>query len=87
MTSGLFDGAATVVVVAGLVAGAVVAVREHPLEGLRTLLDFLLGAGLLRLAGDPGWSGLAGAAAIVAIRQLVGRSLHLRRVGAMPADH
>ncbi len=43
--------------------------------GLGVLLDLLLAAGLLRLAAQPTWTGIATAAAIVAVRKLVGFGL------------
>jgi hypothetical protein len=42
---------------------------------VRVLLDLLTAAGLLRLAGGLGWTDLASAAAIVALRQLLGVAL------------
>ncbi|MFC8849095.1 MULTISPECIES: hypothetical protein [unclassified Micromonospora] len=44
-------------------------------RALRVLLDLLTAAGLLRLAGDQGWTQLAGAAAIVALRTALWRVL------------
>ncbi|WP_228395048.1 hypothetical protein [Modestobacter roseus] len=63
-----------------LVTGALtLAVTHRPALALGVLLDLLLAAGLLRLAGDPDWQGIATAAAIVALRHLAGAGL---RVGA-----
>ncbi|KAB1932305.1 hypothetical protein F8271_25390 [Micromonospora sp. ALFpr18c] len=42
---------------------------------IRILLDLLTAAALLRLAGGPGWTDLAGVAVIVALRQLLGAAL------------
>jgi hypothetical protein len=78
VTGTLRDTLALALVAAGLLSGAGVALRTRaPLEGLRWLLDFLLAAGLLRLsvAGTP--AALATAAAIVAVRQVIG--LGIRR--------
>ncbi len=75
--------AALAVTALGLVAAAVVlAATRHPLSALTVLLDFLLAAGLLRLTGQPGWPALATAAAVVAVRRLVGIGL---RAGRRPA--
>ncbi|TDB71432.1 hypothetical protein [Micromonospora sp. KC723] len=38
---------------------------------LRVLLDLLAAAGMLRLAADPGWGGLATAAAVILLRHLL----------------
>ncbi|MFC5926606.1 hypothetical protein [Micromonospora vulcania] len=46
---------------------------------VRVLLDLLTAAGLLRLAGGPGWSALASAAAIVALRQMLAAALATAR--------
>ena len=42
---------------------------------MRVLLDLLTAAGLLRLAGNQGWTDLAAAAAIVLLRQLLWAAL------------
>ncbi|WP_422756193.1 hypothetical protein [Micromonospora sp. WMMD708] len=42
---------------------------------LRVLLDLLVAAGLLRLAGGRSWSALATAAAVVLLRHLLGAGL------------
>ena len=52
---------------------------RRPRLALKVLLDFLLAAGLLRLTGQPGWAALVTAAAVVAVRRLVGIGL---RAGA-----
>jgi hypothetical protein len=71
---------ALAVTAAGLLAAAVtLATTRRPLLALKVLLDFLLAAGLLRLTGHPDWPALAGAAAVVALRRLVGFGL---RAGA-----
>jgi hypothetical protein len=46
---------------------------------LAVFLDLLLAAGLLRLSGSPTWPGLLTAAALVAIRRLVGSGLRRSR--------
>ncbi|MEU5962370.1 hypothetical protein ABZ777_14280 [Micromonospora parva] len=66
----------TAVTALALVAGVVTTLSVRALRsGVRVLLDLLTAAGLLRLAGDPGWNGLAGAVAIIALRQLLGAAL------------
>lgn len=78
--AGLLTGAALAMAAAGLVAAAVTAAAaRRPLLGVKVLLDFLLAAGLLRLTGDPAWTTVATAAAVVAVRRLVGLGL---RAGA-----
>ncbi|MGC4846728.1 hypothetical protein ACLQ3F_05785 [Micromonospora sp. DT15] len=67
---------ATAVTALALVAGVLTTLTTGALRsGVRVLLDLLVGAGLLRLAGEPGWNGLAGAVAIIALRQLLGAAL------------
>ncbi|WP_406069804.1 hypothetical protein [Micromonospora sp. NBC_01638] len=69
----------TAVTALALVAGVVTALSTRALRtAVRLLLDLLTAAGLLRLAADPGWSGLAGAVAIIAMRQLLGAALRTR---------
>jgi hypothetical protein len=65
-------------VAAGLLAGsaAVLSTRNGVL-GLQIALEFWVAAGLLRLTGDLTWSVLAGAAAIVALRQLLNYGLRV----------
>ena len=76
----LVGGVALGIIGAGLVvAAAVLAATRRPLFALKVLLDFLLAAGLLRLTGDPGWATVLTAAAIVAVRRLLGVGL---RAGA-----
>ncbi|MGC4746309.1 hypothetical protein ACLQ28_11675 [Micromonospora sp. DT201] len=66
----------TAVTALALVTGVVTALTTAALRtAIRLLLDLLTAAGLLRLAGDPGWNGLAGAVAIIALRQLLGAAL------------
>lgn len=66
----------TAVTALALVTGVVIVLSTGALRSaVRVLLDLLTAAGLLRLAGDPGWNGLAGAVAIIALRQLLGAAL------------
>ncbi|WP_157563555.1 hypothetical protein [Micromonospora chokoriensis] len=66
----------TAVTALALVTGVVTALSTGALRtAVRVLLDLLTAAGLLRLAADPGWNGLAGAVAIIALRQLLGAAL------------
>lgn len=61
-----------------LVAGALaLVVTRRPATALSVLLDLLLAAGLLRLVGEPTWQSTATAAAIVALRRLIGVGLRL----------
>ena len=66
-------------------AGLVVAAGAVLLVGLRAgvgvLLDFLLAAGLLRLAAEPGWASLLTTALVVAVRHLITFGL---AAGALP---
>ncbi|MGY1708981.1 hypothetical protein ACI8AC_05670 [Geodermatophilus sp. SYSU D00758] len=72
--------AAGAVVVAALVAGALaLAVTRRPLPALGVLLDLLVAAGLLRLAGDPEWRAVLGAAVVVAVRHVAGAGLRAAR--------
>ena len=61
---------------AGFLAGLVVLARTGDgLLALRVALDLWTAAALLRLAGPPSWSWLGGAAAIIALRELLGLGL------------
>ena len=63
-------------VAAGLVSGSVVLlVSRSGRLALAVALDLWTAAGLLRLALPPEWTNLAGAAAVIAIRRLVGAAL------------
>jgi hypothetical protein len=71
---------AVVCAVAGVVAGLVilVSVREV-LVALWFAVDFWLAAGLVRLAGEPTWQLLAGAAGVLVVRQVVRLGLRTSR--------
>jgi hypothetical protein len=74
------DTVAAVLVAGGLISGALVAGSTRaPLEGLKTLLDFLLAAGLLRLGHAHSWTDLALAALVIGIRRLAGAGLRTAR--------
>ncbi len=79
--------AATGIGLAALVAAALtLAVTRRPALALSVLLDLLLAAGLLRLAGDPGWESIATVASIVVLRRLIGFGLRAGgRAWAAPA--
>lgn len=70
--TGLTGAAALVCTVLALVsAGAVLARTRSLPQALPVLLELFLAAGLLRLAHDPSWRAIAGAAALVLLRKLV----------------
>lgn len=73
--------AAVLITALGLVAAAAAWRLTHTVRGgLAVLLDFLTAAGLLRLAGEPSWDSVILAAAVIALRKLLGASLHLSRL-------
>lgn len=75
----LVQYAALCCVAAGLISGALALLRTGDAGvALRVALDLWLAAGLLRLAAMAGWEQVLSAAAIVAVRHLVGRALHRR---------
>ncbi|WP_409333206.1 hypothetical protein [Trujillonella humicola] len=79
------QAAALVVTAAALLAGALaLAVTRDAAPALAVLLDLLLAAGLLRLTGAPGWGALATAAAVLALRHLIGYGLRLSRASSGP---
>lgn len=74
--SPLLDDAALLVAVLGLVCGLVTLVRlRDVLLAFGVLLDFLIAAGLIRLAGDLTFRGLVAVALVIAVRKLVMRAL------------
>ncbi len=83
--SGLVDALALLCTVAGLVAGLIVlSASRVPLLALGVALEFWTAAGLLRLAGPFTWQRLATAAAVVALRRLLGVGLRAGRGGGAP---
>jgi hypothetical protein len=64
------------VAAAGIVLGlGGLVVFRQPLVALRSMLELFTAAGLLRLSVDLSWEAVAGVAAVIAVRQLVTRSL------------
>ena len=61
-------------VVSGLVA---LAATRRPALALGILLDLLIAAGLLRLAGNPSWQAIATTTVVIALRHLVSYGLRL----------
>ncbi|CAL9596441.1 MULTISPECIES: hypothetical protein [unclassified Streptomyces] len=76
------QAAAVLVTGAGLAAAAAAyRITRDVRRALSVLLDFLTAAGLLRLAGEPAWDGILTAAAVIALRRLIGSGLALSRAG------
>jgi uncharacterized membrane protein len=70
--TGLASFAALVCTLLGLVSAAAVLARTRSARSaLPVLLEFLMAAGLLRLAHDATWGALATAAVVVVLRKLV----------------
>lgn len=68
--------AAVLISVLGLVAAAAAWRLTHDVRSaLAVLLDFLTGAGLIRLAGEPSWDSIVLAAAVITVRTLLGAFL------------
>jgi hypothetical protein len=81
---GLIDlASALVVALAVLAATAVLVTGRRTALALPVLLDLLTAAGLLHLAGDPGYRRAASAAAILVVRRLLSWSL----TRGSPPDH
>ncbi|MFE5084942.1 hypothetical protein [Streptomyces mirabilis] len=75
----LLTQAAVVVTAFGLVSAVCVAARMRRVQpAVSVLTDFLVAAGLIRLAGRPSWASLATAAAVIGVRLLVNSSLRTR---------
>lgn len=67
---------ALVCTTAGLIAGLLVLVRTRAVVGaVQVALEFWTAAGLLRLSSSGTWSAVGTAAAVVALRQLIGFGL------------
>ncbi|MFE3598609.1 hypothetical protein ACFXP3_05080 [Streptomyces sp. NPDC059096] len=72
----LLAQAAVVVTAFGLVSAVCTAARMRRTQpAVAVLTDFLVAAGLIRLAGQPSWTVLATAAATIGVRLMVNSSL------------
>ena len=85
----LLHQAAWLTTLFGFAAAVRVGLRlRHIQPTLAVLTDYLLAAGLIRLAGQPSWTSLAVAATTAAVRMLLNtglRSLAARRAGRLRA--
>jgi len=80
------DELARLVAGAAVVAGTVaLAATRRPLPSIAVLLDLLLAAGLLRLAGEPRPESLATAVAVIALRRLTATALRRAAKAAQDA--
>ena len=69
--SALLQQLALLVTAAGLLLGALVALASRrPRDGLAVVLDFVLAAGLLRLALLDSWTAIASVTLVVVVRRL-----------------
>ncbi|MEZ3183218.1 DUF1622 domain-containing protein [Streptomyces pimonensis] len=78
---------AAVLITAGGVVSAVAAYRMAGSVGsaVAVLVDFLVAAGLIRLAADLSWDGIWVTAAVIALRKLISAGLAApRRGGGVP---
>ena len=76
--SALLQAGAAVCAVLGVLSAMAVLARSRDLRlGVRVLLEFLLAAGLLRLADEPGWRQLLTTALTVLVRRLLSYGLRL----------
>jgi hypothetical protein len=65
------EAAALLVTAAGVVSFLTAYATTRTIRGaLRLLLDFLMAAGLIRLAGDLSWGGISLTVAIIAVRKV-----------------
>lgn len=79
----LVVGASWCVALAGILIGiTALATFRQPLLALRVTVDLFIAAGLLRLSVDLSWAAIAGTVAVIAVRQLLTRSLASDLVGA-----
>ncbi|MGW0497516.1 DUF1622 domain-containing protein [Streptomyces sp. NPDC003007] len=77
------DAAAVLVTAAGIVsAAAAYRMVRNTGSAVAVLLDFLVAASLLRLAGDLSWGAILVAAAVVAVRKVISVGLAIARHGA-----
>ncbi|MEU0119782.1 hypothetical protein ABZ137_40540 [Streptomyces bobili] len=74
------DAAAVLVTAAGIVSAAAAYLMVRSVgSAVAVLLDFVLAAGLLRLAGDLSWGSVLMAAAVVAVRKVISVGLAIAR--------
>ncbi|WP_433522063.1 hypothetical protein ACQPZ2_33420 [Nocardia pseudovaccinii] len=74
--------AAVLVTLLGVLAAACVGLRLRRIQPtLPVLTDFLVAAGLIRLADEPSWTSLAVAAATIAVRMLLNTELRSLAAG------
>ncbi|ELS50871.1 DUF1622 domain-containing protein [Streptomyces viridochromogenes] len=74
------DAAALLITAAGLVSAMAAYGRVRDAgSAMAVLLDFLVAAGLIRLAGDISWDGILLAAAVIAVRKLISVGLATAR--------
>lgn len=87
--SALLQEAALLLTILGLVCGLLVLAGERDVRlAVAVLLEFLLGAGLLRLSDHPTYRTIATAAVIVVVRKLVTFGLREDQRSASPTvDH
>ncbi|MEV7323936.1 hypothetical protein [Streptomyces sp. NPDC093970] len=72
----LMTQAAVLVTAFGLVGAGCVGLRLRRVRAsVAVLTDFLVAAGLVRLAGHPSWTSLATASAVLVVRLMVGSGL------------
>lgn len=72
MTGSPLHALATLLTLLGLVSATLVLARSRNVQlTVAVLLEFLLGAGLLRLSDNPSWRALATAALLVVVRKLL----------------
>lgn len=83
--SALLQGAALLLTVLGLGCGLLVLARQRDIrQAMSVLLEFLVGAGLLRLSDHPTYQALATTAVLVLIRKLVSFGLRQGGRGRVP---
>ncbi|MFF8563620.1 hypothetical protein ACF06N_01515 [Streptomyces albidoflavus] len=80
--TGPLGQAAVWVAAFGLISAVCAGIHLRQVQPVVAVLtDFLLAAGLIRLAGEPSWDSLALAASTAAVRLLLGASLRHRASG------
>ncbi|MEU1072738.1 MULTISPECIES: hypothetical protein [unclassified Streptomyces] len=77
--TGLMAQAAVLITTFGLISAVCVGLRIRRVQpGVAVLTDFLVAAGLIRLAGRPSWTSLATASAVIGVRLLINSGLKAR---------